>query len=152
MVSVPLENAFKRVTHNSVFSDLISDRRTAAIIVGAGLLHIGMSIAGFSLWTCPFRAATGVPCPGCGLTRATLELLRGDLTSSLQTHAFAPIFLGALAFMLVTLFLPERYRRSLLSALRHCEVRTGLTTWILFGLMLYWALRLMGIIPFPKIF
>ena len=152
MVSVALRNAFERTMHSSVFSELTSDRRTAAIIVGAGVLHVGLSMAGFSLWSCPFRAATGVPCPGCGLTRATLELLRGDLSGSLQTHAFAPIFLGALVFMSVTLFLPERYRQSLLSALHNCEERTGFTAWVLFGLMLYWAVRLMGIIPFPKNF
>jgi len=147
-----LETDFKHLAFGSVFSDLISDRRAAAIIAGAGVLHIGLSMAGFSLWSCPIRAATGVPCPGCGLTRATLELLRGDLAGSLRTHAFAPVFLGALTFMLVTLFLPERYRKSLLSTLRDCEVRTGLTAWVLFGLMLYWAIRLMGIFPFPKIF
>jgi len=147
-----LETAFDQIVHSSVFSDLISDRRAAAVIAGAGVLHIGMSLAGFSLWSCPFRGATGVPCPGCGLTRATLELLRGDLSGSLHTHAFAPVFLGALAFILVTLFLPERTRKSLLSTLRDCEERTGLTAWVLSGLMLYWALRIMGIVPFPKIF
>lgn len=27
---------------------------------------------------CPFRAATGLPCPFCGTTRAALYLLQGD--------------------------------------------------------------------------
>jgi len=152
MLSAALDKAFAEVVHNSVFSDLISDRRTAVIIGGAGVIHIGLSLAGVSLWTCPFRAATGVPCPGCGFTRATLEFLRGDLTGSLKTHAFAPIFLCALAIILVTWFLPERQRQGLLSALRNCEERTGLTAWVLLGLMLYWVLRIMGMIPFPKIF
>jgi len=151
MASVTLRNVFERTMHSSVFSDLTSDRRTAAIIVGAGALHIGMSMAGFSLWSCPFRAVTGVPCPGCGLTRATLELLRGDLSGSLRTHAFAPIFLGALIIMLVSLVLAEEHRQRLLSTLHNCEAK-GLTVWVLFGLILYWLVRLMGLVPFPKNF
>jgi len=152
MLSAPAENAFERVIHSPAFSDLLSDRRTVAIIIGAGALHIGLSMAGFSLWSCPIRAATGVPCPGCGLTTAILELLHGKFSASLQTHAFAPVFLAALAFMLVTVFLPEETRQRLLSVVRNYEMRSGLTAWVLFGLVLYWVVRLMGIIPFPKTF
>ena len=151
MPSVALRNAFEYTMHSSVFSDFTSDRRTAVIIVGAGALHIGMSMAGFSLWSCPFRAVTGVPCPGCGLTTATLELLRGDLSGSLRTHAFAPVFLAALVIMLVSLVLPEEHRQRLLLTLHNWEAK-GLTAWALFGLILYWFVRLMGVIPFPKNF
>lgn len=28
---------------------------------------------------CPLRAATGVPCPLCGMTRASVSLVRGDV-------------------------------------------------------------------------
>ena len=152
MASTAAGNAFGRVLHEPAFSDLLSDRRTAAIIVGAGALHVCASLIGINLWSCPFRAATGIPCPGCFLTTAILDLLHGKFSASIQTHAFAPVFLLVLAFMLVSVVLPEAQRQRLLSALRNYEVRTGLTTWVLFGLMLYWVLRLMGIIPFPKIF
>jgi len=33
---------------------------------------------------CPIRAATGLWCPGCGLTRAAHHLLRGDLVTALE--------------------------------------------------------------------
>lgn len=36
---------------------------------------------------CAFRAATGLPCPGCGLTHAGLALLRGEIVESLRYHA-----------------------------------------------------------------
>ena len=36
---------------------------------------------------CVFRAATGLPCPGCGLTHAALSLARGEVIASLHYHA-----------------------------------------------------------------
>ncbi len=35
---------------------------------------------------CPFRLATGLPCPSCGMTRSWSALGHGDLTSSLAFH------------------------------------------------------------------
>ncbi len=40
---------------------------------------------------CPFALVTHVPCPGCGLGRATLALLSGDLVEALRAHPLAPI-------------------------------------------------------------
>jgi hypothetical protein len=39
---------------------------------------------------CPFRRITHLPCPGCGMTRALLALLRGDLHSALAVHPLSP--------------------------------------------------------------
>ena len=50
---------------------------------------------------CPMAGVLGVPCPGCGLTRATLALARGDLRGALHLHplvlVIAPIFIWAVA-------------------------------------------------------
>lgn len=32
--------------------------------------------------TCPFKLLTGIPCPGCGMGRATLSLLEGNVSQS----------------------------------------------------------------------
>ena len=46
--------------------------------------------------SCPLRTLTGVPCPTCFLTRATVAALTGDLSSSLQWHLFGPVVAGGL--------------------------------------------------------
>ncbi len=68
---------------------------------------------------CLFRRATGVPCPGCGLTRAFAALAKGHFGQAFSFHPFVfPIALEALAAYLVWGWLafrarpwPERWTR-----------------------------------------
>jgi len=46
---------------------------------------------------CPFRTLTGLWCPGCGLTRATHHLLRGNVVQALQYNLFVVAILIALS-------------------------------------------------------
>jgi hypothetical protein len=47
---------------------------------------------------CPTAAIFGIPCPGCGLTRATLALFRGDFSTALHFHPLVflatPMYFG----------------------------------------------------------
>lgn len=51
---------------------------------------------------CPFAIVTRHPCPGCGLTRATLALAHGHLADALRLHplspVMAPLVIAALAY------------------------------------------------------
>ena len=40
---------------------------------------------------CPFAIVTRHPCPGCGLTRATLALAHGRVAEALHFHPLSPI-------------------------------------------------------------
>lgn len=53
---------------------------------------------------CVLRLFTGLPCPGCGLTRAAAALLRGDLSASLHYHPL----LGLVLFAFLTLILRNK--------------------------------------------
>jgi hypothetical protein len=54
------------------------------------------------LTPCPIRALTGHWCPGCGLTRATHHLFRGNVAQALSFNAFVPAALAVLALLWAT--------------------------------------------------
>lgn len=77
----------------------------------AGPVACGCALAAGAAWVaaldpseegtflqCPFRLATGLWCPGCGLTRATHHLLTGDVVSALRFNAFVAVFLAVAAY------------------------------------------------------
>jgi hypothetical protein len=43
---------------------------------------------------CPVRRIVGLPCPGCGMTRALLLLAHGEWRSALRLHPLAPVLLA----------------------------------------------------------
>ncbi|GAB2023385.1 hypothetical protein RyT2_24610 [Pseudolactococcus yaeyamensis] len=55
-------------------------------------------------YICSFRFFTGIPCPCCGMTRAFLNILSGNMVEAFAFHALfwlVPIFFVILLFYLV---------------------------------------------------
>jgi len=50
---------------------------------------------------CPFKLLTGLPCPGCGITKSIIFLYKGDIVRSLSYHIFGPL---VILFCVVSLF------------------------------------------------
>lgn len=72
-------------------------RRTAPIVGGGALAGLTFVLARVDpaapdspFPACQFRAATGLWCPGCGLTRGAHQLLRGDLVGAIDSNMFVP--------------------------------------------------------------
>ena len=58
-----------------------------------------------TLQFCIFKQLTGVPCPGCGCTRAFFSLLHGDVGRALWYNPLAIVLtVGALALGIATLY------------------------------------------------
>lgn len=56
------------------------------------LLILGAVAGGIALWwllqlPCPWYALTGIPCPGCGMTRAVLAALQLDFITAFRMHS-----------------------------------------------------------------
>jgi hypothetical protein len=84
-----------------VVSALWAAAIAAALVVGAlGPPHWRTAV-GEGGPGCPFRAVTGVDCPFCGMTRATLALGHGDWSAALALHPLAPLVLAGVFAMLV---------------------------------------------------
>jgi hypothetical protein len=54
-------------------------------------------LPGFVL--CPFRAVTGLPCPGCGMTRAFCAIGHGDFASAVGFNPLAPFVFVAMLLL-----------------------------------------------------
>lgn len=50
--------------------------------------------------TCPYKAMSGVDCPGCGMQRAFIELLKGNFIESFQLY---PALLPTIFTLLFTI-------------------------------------------------
>ncbi len=123
-------------------SPVLRDRKFAFALVGATGLHVALVSLSLPSWACPFFQLTGIPCPGCGLSRATVLLLKGDLAGSFRFHAFAPLFLIAIVALILSVLLPKSIIQPAIARAELTERKTGLTALILAGLILYWLARL----------
>jgi hypothetical protein len=124
------------------FASLLRSRPLAALLVSLAALQLGLVALGLPGWPCPLLHGFGIPCPGCGLSRAALELLRGDWRTALADHAFSPLLVVAVVVIGVSSLLPENLWLRLIDGVERLERRTGLTAFALIGLVLYWIARL----------
>lgn len=118
--------------------------RRALLVLGLGAAG-GVAIL-LDAPLCPSAALFGIPCPGCGLTRATLALVRGDVLTAFHFHplvfVLSPLFIGLMASALLD-YVRGPVRR---------EPRAGWNTpwlgpalWVLFALLLgVWIARFFG--------
>ena len=91
---------------------LVSGLALAAVVV-ARLVDPQQVEAGPVL--CPFRLATGLPCPGCGLTRSWVHLMHGQVGEAMAANPFGIVALG-LAIVLVAAVSTAVVRRRALPA------------------------------------
>lgn len=72
----------------------------AAVAVGIYTILVNVIFHAF----CPMVIVTGLPCPGCGMTRSVFYLLTGRVTESIQIHP-----MGIIVVMFFLYFFFNRY-------------------------------------------
>ena len=135
---LPLKNQCFR----PIFSSLIQKRPFVLLMIGFILIYFVFSILGYHIWICPVKSATGVRCPGCGLTHAIISLLQGKWSHAVREHAFAPVFLAGLILATGISLLPGQWHKKSISWLARLEIRSGFFSLLMISLVGYWLIRL----------
>ena len=129
---------------------IVSNRRAVAALtwltIAAGGVYLYIFEPGKSGYFpfCPFRALTGLNCPGCGSTRSLHQLLHGNLTDAFKLN---PLLVIALPFLLWAL---ARYTNSAITGgpSRSSNLRP-LYVWPVVGLVIcFWVFRNTSFYPF----
>jgi hypothetical protein len=131
---------------------------SAARIAGCWkeLLLAGLAVAGLALLyardpavssiypCCPFRALTGLCCPGCGSLRCLHQMLHGNLLDALRLNPLTVLALPVLIYC----FLGDLLSRA--SPCRLPRMRVGAAwIWLLLAVILaFWILRNIPCYPF----
>ena len=127
----------------ALLGPLLEQRLVTGIFLAAGAVQVGLTFFHLPGWPCPFRATTGKPCPGCGMSRALAALVRGDWGDAIFLHAFAPLFGAAGLLLLLAAVLPADRRARLAERVAAVERATGAAVWLAGAFMVYWLVRLL---------
>lgn len=128
---------------DTALASLLRDRRVSLGVTAVAAAQVACVAAGIGGWPCPLKGALGIPCPGCGLTRAVIALLRGDFAASFRLHAFAPLLLVGVAVFAVAGVLPAPQREAFAGLIARAAHRTRAAYVVLSVLLLYWSARLL---------
>jgi hypothetical protein len=90
---------------------------------------------------CPFRLLTGLPCPGCGLTRSFCAMAHGNWHSAMGFHLFGPALFVAVAICVPLLAFQAATGRRI-RWLQQVLYSQRLAAWIAAGWMTYHVARL----------
>jgi hypothetical protein len=112
----------------------LPERRWIPLAAAAAIVLTGV-IGGDTL--CFFKLVYGVPCPGCGMTRALSALLGGDFAAALAFHPLVPIV------PLLALVVVFRKRRPFRMLYRSDVFWAGCAACF----MLVWAVRMLVFFP-----
>jgi hypothetical protein len=129
-----------------VLAPLMLNRRTVFILTGVAALQVFLTALGLGGWQCPIKSALGIPCPGCGLSRAMVLLIHKEWHAAMVTHAFAPVFLVGFVLMLIVGVMPDRLHRHSVRRIAVLERHTGFIPLLLIGIIVYWMLRSVGLL------
>lgn len=95
---------------------------------------------------CPFRALTGLICPGCGMTRSMTALVTADIAGSIAAHPGGPILLFGLTVAGVLRAADRWAGRTVLASWRRRwkKIETPVYLVLLVAVIGLWAVRLFG--------
>ena len=128
-----------------ILGPLVRNRQATVLLVAAAVAQVALTTAGTMAWQCPVKSTLGVACPACGLTRAMVLFSQGHWKAAINLHAFAPLFLGAGIFLVVTSILPAKVQHKIADRLAAFERLTGIVGLLILSILAYWILRIINL-------
>lgn len=114
---------------------------------------IFVPVSGIGVDLCPLHAATGLPCPGCGMTRALASVWHGAFGDALGLHPFVAVLWPLAAA--VTLLAPlsrAQWERATAKLTRWSRPISWLQRVVLFAFFGFGALRLLAFVLWAERF
>ena len=99
-------------------------------------------IGGLGVDLCVLHASTGLPCPGCGMSRAISAISQGDFSAALGLNPFAFFAWPTFLMLAVLALLPSRVRTPLELRLRQSTQAAKLYELIFYAFLGFGMIRL----------
>ncbi len=109
----------------------------ALVLLAAGLALSFVELPAGS--TCGMKLSTGLPCPGCGMTRSVQSTFHGNLLAAWQYNPFGPIFLTVAGLVGSLALLPGGTRRKLAAKLGRFDPLLFVAVLVLFSGLIVWG-------------
>jgi hypothetical protein len=108
-------------------------------VVGAYFYNHGYKI---SFLVCPIRHFTGIPCPGCGMTKSFMAIARGDWSQAVTHNLFGPFLFTCFVLIVVHVSLELLTQRRVRAF--YCQLLTSKKSLllVLIVVLLYHTFRL----------
>jgi hypothetical protein len=126
-----------------MFASLLRSRAHCVVLAVFALGQTLLTLVHLPSLPCPLLRTTGVPCPGCGVSRSMAMLMRGNFGEAVRYHAFGPVFAGAGVVFIVASLLSDERRLKLAIMAEGMERRTRITPILLVMFFGYWGFRLL---------
>lgn len=103
-----MENMQKNIKKvaNNIWRDL---SKNYIVIVVIAIYIVAASIIFDNI--CPSKIVLRLPCPGCGLTRASLSILTGHFLAAVHYNATAYLWVTGIAFAMIQRYILEKKYR-----------------------------------------
>ena len=125
------------------FYSFLFSRKAGLGALALVLLAAALPSQGAGVPICLFRYVTGLPCPGCGLTRSFSCILHGEFERGYEFHPFGFVLLPLFVFIAVTVFIPKPLRTQLEELVRARQTRLRhIYLTLIYGFIVFGALRI----------
>jgi hypothetical protein len=151
IVRIPMKADRLKITRirsdffSPILGPLVRNRQAMIVLASVTVVQVILTTAGNIAWQCPVKSTLGVPCPGCGLTRAMVLFAQGHWKAAIELHAFAPIFFGIGIFLVVGSILPAGLQQKVADQIAAFERLSGIVGLLTLSILAYWILRIINL-------